>query len=89
MEDIRISDSEWAVMKVLWQGGSEGMSLKEIDEDVYRENLKSLLEKKIRSADNDDPRTLTRKAVAYAAARGYEADLIFEVFKGIIQEHQA
>mgnify|MGYP003451176513 FL=1 len=64
-------------------------ALKEIDEDVYRENLKSLLEKKIRSADNDDPRTLTRKAVAYAAARGYEADLIFEVFKEIIQEHQA
>lgn len=34
MEDIRISDSEWAVMKVLWQGGSEGMSLKEIDEAI-------------------------------------------------------
>ena len=58
-------------------------ALKEIDEDVYRENPKSLLETPIRPAGTDDPRTLTRKAVAYAAARGYEADLIFEIFKDI------
>ena len=32
MNDVKISDAEWAVMKVLWHRGSEGMSLKEIDE---------------------------------------------------------
>ncbi|MCI6855275.1 MAG: BlaI/MecI/CopY family transcriptional regulator [Firmicutes bacterium] len=34
MDDIRISDSEWAVMKVLWHKGADGMTMKEIDEAV-------------------------------------------------------
>lgn len=28
MNDVKISDAEWAVMKVLWHRGSEGMSLR-------------------------------------------------------------
>ena len=34
MNDVKISDAEWAVMKVLWHRGAQGMSLKEIDEAV-------------------------------------------------------
>ena len=34
MDDIRISDSEWTVMKVLWHKGADGMTMKEIDEAV-------------------------------------------------------
>ncbi|MDQ3191662.1 MAG: RecX family transcriptional regulator [Bacteroidota bacterium] len=50
-----------------------------IDEKEYIETLKALVEKKMNEVKKKDPAEAKFKVARYAAAKGYESDLIWDV----------
>lgn len=54
-------------------------ALAKIDEDTYRDTLRALLEKKVRTVTEKDPYKRKYKLIQYAQAKGYEKDLILEI----------
>lgn len=54
-------------------------ALEKIDEDTYRDTLRALLEKKVRTVTEKDPYKRKYKLIQYAQAKGYEKDLILEI----------
>jgi regulatory protein len=69
-------------------------SLKEIDEKVYRNKLKELLEKKLKSLGVVSGDTnygvhylkKKQKAARYAVQKGYEAELVWEILEQVLAE---
>lgn len=53
-----------------------------IDDEVYRQTLRTLLESRQRSLKAADARELRQKLARYAAGRGFELHLIFECLGG-------
>lgn len=93
MNDVKISDSEWAVMKVLWHRGAQGMSLKEIDEAVkeqgwsyttVRTMVGRLVEKGALAADRSHKGSFTYfPAVSEERCRWEEVkSLLYRLFDG-------
>ena len=56
-------------------------ALENLDEKDYREQLKELLEAKLKSTKEDDAYLLKNKVARFAAGKGYEAGLIWELLK--------
>lgn len=86
------SIKKWGKVKIkaqLLQQKIEGTliedSLHLIDTENYNETLQLLLEKKIKSLQQKelDLNIIKQKCIKYALQKGYEMDLIFEVFKKI------
>jgi regulatory protein len=57
--------------------------LKEIDYDVYEQNLQQLLEKKNASEKEKNPFARRQKLTYYLMSKGYESDLVQEAIKKI------
>jgi len=58
--------------------------LKEIDPEVYEENLRYLLEKKNRNEKEKNPMLRNQKLSYYLMSKGYENDLIQDAIKGLL-----
>ncbi len=57
-------------------------ALEEIDQEVYAETLKELLEKKARELKNEsNPHTKKQKLIKFAQSRGFEVDLVLRLLK--------
>lgn len=81
---------KWGRMKIsqaLMQKGMDStiidQALEALDEQEYREQLTELLKNKLNNTREDDPYILKNKVARYAAGKGYEAGLIWEVLKGL------
>jgi regulatory protein len=59
--------------------------LKEIDPEVYAENLQYLLEKKNRTEKERNPMVRKQKLAYYLMSKGYENDLIQDALKNLIE----
>ncbi|EJF09598.1 MULTISPECIES: regulatory protein RecX [Pontibacter] len=57
--------------------------LKEIDYDVYEENLKQLLEKKNATEKEKNPFARRQKLTYYLVSKGYENDLVQDAIKSL------
>jgi regulatory protein len=57
--------------------------LKEIDPDVYEENLLYLLEKKNQTEKEKNPFTRRQKLSYYLMSKGYESDLVQDAVKNL------
>ncbi|HEY9562122.1 MAG TPA: regulatory protein RecX [Anseongella sp.] len=55
--------------------------LSEIDEEAYRERLRSLLDEKLRGSPKGNAFLQRKKAAAYAISRGYEPELVWELLR--------
>lgn len=53
----------------------------EIDEDDYLHTLKALIEKKLRETKDTNPLAKNAKVARYAASRGFEQDLVWNILK--------
>lgn len=59
-------------------------AIKSIDDDVYKNTLKELLQKKISSLKKEkSPQLKKQKAARYVISKGYEPELVFEVLNEI------
>ncbi|PIQ21985.1 MAG: RecX family transcriptional regulator [Cytophagales bacterium CG18_big_fil_WC_8_21_14_2_50_42_9] len=58
--------------------------LKEIDPEVYAENLQYLLEKKNRTEKEKNPMLRNQKLSYYLMSKGYENDLVQDAIKGLL-----
>jgi len=58
--------------------------LKEIDPEVYAENLQYLLEKKNRTEKEKNPMLRNQKLSLYLISKGYENDLVQDAIKGLL-----
>ena len=57
------------------------IALKEIDEEVYRNTLQKLLQKKLASLPSTNSFIRNDKAAKYAIQKGYEPDLVWQFLK--------
>jgi regulatory protein len=81
--------NQWGRVKIRFMLGMEHLkfsivdqALAEIDEEVYEESLKVILEKKARElARESNAYTKKQKLVKFAQGRGYETDVILKVLK--------
>jgi regulatory protein len=55
--------------------------LAEINEDDYRSAMKKLADEKMRSVKEKDPRKRNYKVMSYLVSKGYEQELIREIFQ--------
>ncbi len=62
------------------------MALNSISEDDYRSIVQKELEKKTKSIKEQDPIKTKQKLLAFAAQRGYEADLIYNLVDSILNK---
>jgi len=60
--------------------------MKEIDPEVYEENLRYLLEKKNRTEKEKNPLLRTQKLSYYLMSKGYENDLVQDAIKNLKDE---
>lgn len=60
-------------------------AIEEIDENVYKERLESLLASKIKSIHDDDPRIRRQKILRAAVSRGYEVGLAAQRLTAIMK----
>jgi regulatory protein len=82
---------QWGRLKIemeLKQKGISGYCLKaglsEITDDVYRDTLKAVLEKKRTSLDTTDFYVQKVKLAQYAFSRGYESEIVWEVVNELL-----
>ena len=60
-------------------------ALKAVNETLYRQILKDLLEKKWKSLESEEnPLIKKKKSVEYAIRKGFETDLVFQQIEGIM-----
>jgi regulatory protein len=57
--------------------------MKEIDEDVYMETLKTLASEKLESIKEKNPLARKNKTAQFLMGKGYEADLIWDILRTI------
>ncbi|WP_299708957.1 regulatory protein RecX [uncultured Pontibacter sp.] len=81
---------KWGRRKIVQGLKSKGISdycikqgLKEIDYDVYEQNLQQLLEKKNASEKEKNPFVRRQKLTYYLMSKGYESDLVQDAIKKI------
>lgn len=79
---------KWGRRKIVQGLKAKGISdycikqgLKEIDYDVYEENLQQLLEKKNATEKEKNPFARRQKLSYYLLSKGYESDLVQEALK--------
>lgn len=79
---------KWGRRKIVQGLKAKGISdycikqgLKEIDYDVYEENLQQLLEKKNATEKEKNPFARRQKLSYYLMSKGYESDLVQEALK--------
>jgi regulatory protein len=85
----KYSLKRWGRRKILQGLKAQGISdycvrqgLKEIDAEVYEENLKYLLDKKDRTEKEKNPMLRKHKLAYYLMSKGYENDLVQDALKG-------
>ena len=61
-------------------------AMKEIDEDIYVENLKELATKKWNRILKDNIQKRTQKTYLFLSSKGYETYLIWEIINKLKQE---
>ncbi|PKV62577.1 regulatory protein RecX [Pontibacter ramchanderi] len=81
---------KWGRRKIVQGLKAKGISdycikqgLKEIDYDVYEENLQQLLEKKNATEKEKNPFARRQKLTYYLMSKGYESDLVQEAIKSL------
>lgn len=81
---------KWGRRKIAQGLKSKGISdycikqgMKEIDPEVYEENLLSLLEKKNASEKEKNPFARRQKLTYFLMSKGYENDLVQDALKGL------
>jgi regulatory protein len=81
---------KWGRRKIVQGLKSKGISdycikqgLKEIDYDVYEQNLQQLLEKKNATEKEKHPFARRQKLTYYLMSKGYESDLVQDAIKKI------
>lgn len=82
----KVNVKRWGVFKIREGLSSKGVkgeivseAMKGINEEVYRQNLEDLTEKKINLLGTDEKRR--EKLCRFLQSKGYESDLIMEVLK--------
>lgn len=81
---------KWGRRKIAQGLKSKGISdycikqgMKEIDPEVYEQNLWQLLEKKNATEKEKNPFTRRQKLTYFLMSKGYESDLVQDALKGI------
>ncbi|MCJ8164719.1 recombination regulator RecX [Pontibacter sp. E15-1] len=81
---------KWGRRKITQGLKSKGISdycikqgMKEIDPEVYEENLLNLLEKKNATEKEKNPFTRRQKLTYFLMSKGYEGDLVQDALKGL------
>lgn len=73
------------ISQALFQKGMDqatiDAALEALEDTEYREQLTELLKQKLASTREDDSYVLKNKVARYAAGKGYEAGLIWEVLR--------
>ncbi|MFV0554572.1 MAG: regulatory protein RecX [Mangrovibacterium sp.] len=87
--------NRWGRIKIAYQLKHEGISpnciqsaMEEIKEEEYLENLRYLLEEKLRKTKAKDAYDLKVKVVRHAQSRGFEPDLIFREWAAISRQER-
>ncbi len=82
---------QWGRLKIEMELKQKGVSdyclkagMSEIMDDVYRDTLKSILEKKRITLDTTDFYTQKVKLAQYAFSRGYESEMVWEVVNELL-----
>jgi regulatory protein len=90
----KYSLKRWGRRKILQGLKASGISdyctkqgLKEIDPEVYEENLLYLLEKKNQTEKEKNPLVRRQKLAYYLMSKGYENDLVQDALKGLEEEN--
>jgi regulatory protein len=81
---------KWGRRKIVQGLKAKGISdycikqgLKEIDYDVYEQNLQQLLEKKDATEKEKNPFTRRQKLTYFLVSKGYESDLVQDAIKSL------
>ncbi len=84
----KVNQNKWGRVKIRAEllqrhipGEITDKAIKNIDEAQYRDNLKTLIEKKIKEIKTDDRQQYDLKLKQYLFSRGYEPELIIELTK--------
>ena len=82
----KFNSNKWGRIKITMALRQKNISpycinsgLSEIEEEDYRQTLKSLIDKKWKSLSADDAYTRKHKTARYAIGKGYETELIWEM----------
>lgn len=81
---------QWGRLKIKRELKIRGLSdycinlaLREIEDDVYVHTLRSLMQSKLKSVKASNPLEAKHKVYHYLATKGYEGDLILDLFKQV------
>jgi regulatory protein len=84
--------NSWGKQKIRYQLQGKGIpgniikdALDTLDPDEYYDNLKDQIEKKLSSLKGDNKYQKKAKLIRFAAARGYESDLIYMAVDEILK----
>ena len=64
------------------------MGISEIDEEQYRQNIVKMVEEKIATTDHSNPVLFKHRLSKPVIAKGYEADMVFEVIDELMKEKE-